>query len=210
MPPFLGDNDQRTSAAFEFEFEVRSHSVGSLASPSDSRSVGGSGVKSGELSDPRGAESKLPSATCGSGSKFGNDTSLNPPAPAASASGWMGGDIDIARLLPLIEASVPKKGAPLMLLAIDGAGDAVFSGGKGTGGVGVRAGVGRALSIVDDRPDSNPFSRRFALELTLLIVLLLVNVGVVLALATRGRGLSRITVSSMPVGALTFLRADSC
>lgn len=86
--------------------------------------MGGNGVKGGDFSDSCGTESKLPSATCTSGSEFGNGTSLNPPAPAAS--GWIGGDI--ARLLPLTDGSVPKKGAPLMLLVSDGAGDVVFSG----------------------------------------------------------------------------------
>jgi len=168
--------------------------------------MGGNGVKGGDFSDPCGIESKLPSATCASGSEFGNGTSLNPPAPATS--GWIGGDIAISRLLLLTDGSVPKKGAPLMLLVSDGdgAGGAVFSV-EGIGGVGVRADVGKALSIVDDRPDNRLFSRTFALEPMPLIVPLLVNVGVV---AARGRDFSMITVSSMPVGAVTFFREDSC
>lgn len=69
-------------------------------------------------------------------------------------------------------------------------------------------GVGNALSIVDDRPDNRPFSRKFALEPMPLIVPLLVNVGA--AFAARGRDFSIITVSNMPVGAVTFFREDNC
>lgn len=128
---------------------------------------------------------------------IGISTCLNPEEGFRACGGGVG--VDFIVLPP----SLPTP--PPLILFDSGTGDEVVLGGGTTGGVGVLMGVGRALSKLGDFPDKSPFRRWFALEPTLCSVLLLVGVG------RFGRGIlfSEMTVTSIPLGVPTFLRAAS-
>ena len=89
-----------------------------------------------------------------------------------------------------------------------------MGGGTGGGGEGVRAGRGRALSLsacakLEDLPVNKPFKRWFALRVLLLVGGLEGPACEFAFEPVRGSCFSLTTVSSIPVGAPTFFRAES-
>lgn len=168
---------------------------------SGAASYAGGGVEGGDEAFPPSEDIFTscidPDSGFGSDSdvKVGISTCLNPAEGFRACGGGVGVDF-IAFPLP---PSLPTP--PPIILFDSGPGDEVVLGGGTTGGVG----VGRALSKLGDFPDKSPFRRWFALELTLCSVLLLVGVG------KFGRGIlfSETTVTSIPLGVPTFLRAAS-